>query len=103
MAQFKHEDNDFSRRFEKISADIESYKKAIDDAQNALDAAERELNELLDSEYHDDLMEIVLQSEEAEDDWYNSSQYESEADVARGEGFYIDDDGHWRLLDDDDF
>ena len=29
-------------------------------------------------------------------------EYESEEDLARGEGFYLDDDGNWIPMDDDD-
>ena len=28
--------------------------------------------------------------------------YESEEELARGEGFWIDDDGNWVMMDDDD-
>ena len=37
-----------------------------------------------------------------DDDELWDPYYESEMDVARGEGFYIDDDGEWRPMDDED-
>ena len=36
---------------QKLMEEIEIYKQAIQDAQDALDAAERELDEVLDYEY----------------------------------------------------
>ena len=40
---------------------------------------------------------------EEEDDWEFVEKYESEEAVARGLGFYVDDDGHWQELDDEDW
>ncbi len=38
---------------------------------------------------------------EPEDEYYEE-EYESIDDIARGEGFWIDEDGHWVPLDDED-
>ncbi len=35
-------------------------------------------------------------------DYEDFNDYESIDDIARGEGFYIDDDGHWIPLPEDD-
>ena len=60
-----------------------------------------------DVEYHaadfydeDDIDEEELRELDEPDE--EDDSYESEEDVARGEGFYIDDDGEWRPLDDED-
>ncbi len=37
-----------------------------------------------------------------DDDYDYRQDYESEEDFARGEGFWIDDDGNWIPIDDDD-
>ena len=37
-----------------------------------------------------------------DDDEYYEEEYVSIDDIARSEGFWIDDDGHWRELPDDD-
>ena len=36
-----------------------------------------------------------------EEDW--EDYYESEDDLARGEGFWVDDDGNWIPMEDDDW
>ena len=41
-----------------------------------------------------------LEKFRAEEDDY-MEEYESIDDIARGEGFWIDDDGHWQELPDD--
>ena len=41
-------------------------------------------------------------SEGVEPDEDIFEEHESEADWARGEGFWIDEDGHWHPLDDED-
>ena len=38
--------------------------------------------------------------EEDEDDW--EEEYVSESEIARENGFWVDDDGHWREMEDDD-
>ena len=49
--------------------------------------------------------EIFGTSSEDEDDDDESwrDEYVSEDDIARENGFWIDDDGHWQPLDDDDY
>ena len=37
-----------------------------------------------------------------DDDYDYREEYISEDDIARENGFYVDDDGHWRELPDDD-
>ena len=41
-----------------------------------------------------------IDAEDDDDDY--REEYVSIDDIARGEGFWIDDDGHWRELPDDD-
>ena len=41
--------------------------------------------------------------EDEDDDYDYREDYESEEDLARGEGFWIDDDGHWVPIEDDDW
>ena len=50
MTQINTQDNMHSR-IEKISADIKLYRQAIEDAEGALEAAERELDEVLETCY----------------------------------------------------
>ena len=37
-----------------------------------------------------------------DDDYDYRQDYVSEDEIARENGFYVDDDGHWRELDEDD-
>ncbi len=39
--------DEMAKRIEQLDAEIEAYRQAIEDAEGALDAAEKELNEVL--------------------------------------------------------
>ncbi len=43
--------------------------------------------------------EIMNVDDEEEDDYDYRQDYVSEDDIARENGFWVDDDGHWRELD----
>ena len=45
------------KRIKEISRDIESYKEAIENAEGAIIEAERELDEILEACYEDELTE----------------------------------------------
>lgn len=45
------------KRIKEISRDIESYKEAIENAEGAIVEAERELDEILEACYEDELAE----------------------------------------------
>ena len=45
------------KRIKEISRDIESYKEAIENAEGAIVEAERELDEILEACYEDELTE----------------------------------------------
>lgn len=46
--------------------------------------------------------EIIGADDEEEGEYDIRQDYESEEDFARGEGFWIDDDGHWVPIDEGD-
>jgi len=52
-------------------------------------------------ELPDELTAFLQSASTDEDDYDYREDYVSEDDIARENGFYVDDDGHWRELPDD--
>ncbi len=72
-------------RMEKLRAELETYQQAIRDAKEALAEAEAELYEAI-----------------ADDDDYEE-EYVSEEEIARENGFCLDEDCNWIPIDEEDW
>ena len=88
--------NEVSALYQRISNALEAVQALSEDETDELPAAEDSLwlsdyetepDEFYDPDFYDYLFRY--------DDLCREPEYESEEDFARGEGFYIDDDGNW--------
>ena len=96
--------NDVSVLYRKISDALEAVQALGKDKADSFPAAKDSLwlsdydpepDEFYDPDFYD-----LFKSGDPDERAY---EYESEEDLARGEGFYIDDDGNWIPMDDDDW